>query len=148
MRLVIAILLLTSSLRLSADDRAAGKLEEALAKVKTTIEKHDWDGLMKWTDSAYRFEMLGMGISESQFLAEAMNLNWENNSIASGSGGTIRERDLNRIKKVTWRTQMRDAEWTTVTGTVRLKGFPGKTLIISIHWINSGNGWRITGPLG
>jgi len=122
-------------------------LDESLEAIKGEIEDHDWLGLLEWADSEHRTTQLGMGMSHAQYVAELLNLNWENNSINADSKTPIAESDLNRIKKVFWRTTKSEGNgWTTVSGTVRLKGF--KTLLIEVSMIKTSAGWRITGAVG
>lgn len=143
----VLLLVTTSGFASEAPDSKYVDFQTAQKTVKQLIEKHDWLALLEWAEDGHRETQLGLGMSHAQYIAELLALNWENNSINADPNTALDESDLNRIKKVTWRTQEgRGDGRTAVTGTVRLKGF--KTLLISTEWVETEEGWRLTGAVG
>ena len=131
-----------AQIRLSDDDRMNVFLED----VRDDVEEHAWERVLAAADTAhYRVQVLEMGMSEPQYVAELLGLHMVDNNI--GGGEPIEWDHLRRINALRFETLEASAprEW-VARGHVELEG--GERLDVEAIIRQREGDFRLSGAVG
>lgn len=146
--LVLATVLLAgcaserTQIRLSDDDRMNAFLED----VRDDVEEHAWERVLEAADNKHHsVQVLEMGMSEPQYVAELFGLHMVDNNI--GGGEPIEWDHLRRINALRFETLEASAphEW-IARGHVELDG--GERLDVEAIITQREGAYRLSGAVG
>lgn len=110
-------------------------------QLESSIEAHDWKGLLKSFNGENREIQKGLGIGDAQYIAEGLGLHMVDNSLP---GDITKLATLNQIASV--KLQREPNLQGELTGVVTLKN--GSELAVNIPFEAKGKGFEITPAVG